>query len=96
MQKLTLDQIKEKVIPILKAQGVKRSSLFGSYVRGEQRNDSDIDILVEFPEGKTLYDLVDLEDKIKDVLHKDVDVVTYNSVSPHVKKYIFANLVQLL
>ena len=96
MEQTILEQIKQKASPILKAAGVKRSSIFGSYVRGEQRDDSDIDILVELPEGKTLFDLIDLEDRLKKVLHKDVDVVTYNSVSKYLKKYIFANQAKLL
>ena len=96
MQKITIEQIKEKAVPILKEAGVKRSSIFGSYVRGEQNDKSDIDILVDFPEGKTLFDLVELEERLKDVLHKDVDIVTYNSVSKHLKKYIFSDQVQLI
>ncbi len=57
MQQSTIDQIKERIIPLLKEAGVLRASLFGSYVRGEQTEESDIDILIEFPEGKSLLDL---------------------------------------
>ena len=96
MQQLTVDQIKQKVIPILKEAGVKRSSLFGSYARGDNQEDSDIDILVEFPMGKTLFDLVDLEEHLKKALQKEVDVTTYKSISPHVEKYIYANQIALL
>jgi predicted nucleotidyltransferase len=45
----------------LKRFGVKRASLFGSLARGEDREDSDIDILVEFEAGKSLLDLAGLK-----------------------------------
>ena|SRR5258708_14662956 len=96
MKQVTIEEIKQKSIPILKAAGIKRSDIFGSYARGEQNENSDIDILVEFPEGKTLYDLIELEDRLKKILQKDVDVVTYNSISQHLKKYIFSDQTQLL
>lgn len=96
MRQYTLDQIKEQILPILKEAGVTRSSLFGSYARGENGEDSDIDILIEFPAGKTLFDLVDLENDLKKVLQKEVDVVTYKSVSPYLRKRIFAEQVPLI
>lgn len=96
MLQLTVNQIKQIALPILKEAGVKRSSLFGSYARGDNQENSDIDILVEFPMGKTLFDLVDLEENLKQALQKDVDVVTYKSVSFHVEKYISTNQIVLL
>lgn len=56
-----INQLKSKVIPILKEAGVTKSALFGSYVRGENKKNSDIDMLVELPEGKSLLDLVRFE-----------------------------------
>ena len=49
---------------ILKKYGIKKAALFGSFARGEQKPDSDIDILVKFKdrENKTLLDLVELVD----------------------------------
>lgn len=54
IMQVKIDQIKSKVIPILKEAGVTKSALFGSYVRGENKKNSDIDMLVELPEGKSL------------------------------------------
>jgi len=48
---LSLKEIKKVAIKILKRHGVKKAGIFGSYVRGEQREDSDIDIIVEPPKG---------------------------------------------
>ena len=85
---LNVDQIKAKAVPILKQADVTRAALFGSISRGEANKDSDIDILVEFPKGKSLFDLVELEMELEKVFGKKVDVVTFKSVHPLLKDYI--------
>ena len=96
MQQVTIDQIKKKVIPVLKDAGVIRSSLFGSYVRGEQTEESDLDMLIEFPKGKSLLDLVRLEMKLEEKLGIKVDLLTYKSISPYLKEYIQKDQLQIL
>ncbi|HBC72765.1 hypothetical protein A2379_04630 [Candidatus Amesbacteria bacterium RIFOXYB1_FULL_47_13] len=91
-----LDDIKQKVTPVLQHAGVIRSSIFGSYVRGDNREDSDIDILVELPKGRSLLDLVRLQRELGNVLVKKVDLLTYNSISPLLKDYILKDQVQIL
>ncbi|GAJ17825.1 unnamed protein product, partial [marine sediment metagenome] len=54
---------------------------------------SDIDILVEFGEGKSLLDLIRLEMKIEEVLNKKVDVITFNSIHPYLKESILSEQV---
>ncbi len=96
MQSLSVNQIKEKVLPILKAAGIKRSSLFGSYVRGEQLENSDVDLLVEYPEKTTLFDIGELKINLEDALGKSVDLVGYNVIKPRLKQYILSEQVQIL
>lgn len=67
------------LIPILQAHGVKKASVFGSYATGTQRADSDLDLMVQFPEKSSLFDLVGLELELRDALNLDVDVLTYNT-----------------
>lgn len=92
----TVKKVTGKVLPILKDAGVKKSSLFGSYVRGDYREDSDIDILVELPKGSSLLDLVRLEKKLGKALGKKVDLLTYNSVNPLLKDRISKDQLQIL
>ena len=92
----TLKNVTRKVLPVLKEAGVTKSSLFGSYVRGENRADSDVDILVELPKGNSLLDLVRLEKKLEKALGKRVDLLTYNSVHPLLKDYISKDQLQIL
>ncbi len=94
--KLTIDSVKPKMLPILKDAGVLSASLFGSVARGENKIDSDIDILVEFPRGKTLFDLVDLKMKLEEALQVKVDVATPRSLSPKIKPFVQNDLVTIL
>jgi uncharacterized protein len=93
---LNIDQIKEIVVPVLKDAGVINSAIFGSYVRGEQREDSDIDLLIDVPRGTTLFDLVDLQSKLEQKLHRKVDLVTYRSIHPLLKDSILNNQIPIL
>ena len=75
-------------IEILKKYKVKSISLFGSYVRNEQKEDSDIDFLVEFGEGITLFDIVELEDNLSETLGKKVNIVSRRGLSKYIGPYI--------
>jgi hypothetical protein len=59
---------------------VKELSLFGSFVRGEQTEASDVDVLVEFDESASLFDLVRLSLFLEDQLHRKIDVVPKDSL----------------
>lgn len=96
MKKITINEIKQKAVPILKEAGVIRSSLFGSYVRGDAREESDIDILVDLPKGKSLLDLVDLQYKLEKALQKKVDINTYNALYPALKERVYQQAQQIL
>ena len=62
--------------------------MFGSIVRGEATEQSDVDILVEFEDGKTLLDLVGLKLDLEETLHKNVDIVTYDSLHPRLRSLV--------
>lgn len=85
---MTRSEIRYIIIPILKKYDIIKASLFGSIVRGEATEESDIDVLVEFKKGRTLLDLVGLKLELEDIFKKKVDVLTYNSINPRLKKYI--------
>lgn len=91
-----VEDIKLKAVPILIEAGITRSSVFGSYVRGEQTAESDIDLLVEFPKGLSLFDVVGISLKLEEALGKKVDLVSYGSIKPRLKPYIMSEHVQIL
>ena len=91
-----IQTIKKKITPILKEAGVLKSSIFGSFVRGEADEKSDVDILVELPKGKSLFDLADLQERLQLVLGKKVDIGTYRSIKPFLKDRVLGEQIQIL
>lgn len=90
MGNLKLSEIKSRSIPILKKHGIKKAAIFGSYTKGTQTKDSDIDILVEFKDvkNKSLLDLIGLEQELQEFFNENIDVITYNSIHPLLKDSI--------
>ncbi len=76
-------EIKEKIISILLSNGAKKIGIFGSYARDEETPMSDIDILVEFTETKTLLELLRIERELSEALKIEVDLLTENAISPY-------------
>ena len=77
----------------IRALGVKRLGLFGSFARGEQRADSDIDILVEFEAGQKTFDrFITLGFSLEELLGRRVDLITVESLSPHLGPHILAEV----
>jgi len=73
--------------------GVRRIGLFGSHVRGEERSDSDIDLIVEFKAGQKSYDnFIELCFFLEDLFGRNVDLLTPASLSPHLKQQIEAEV----
>jgi hypothetical protein len=91
-----IDYIKEKSLPELKKAGVLKSSLFGSFARGEAGPESDVDILVEFPDDKTMFDLIELEERLGAALGKKVDVLTYRAIHHLLRERILREQIPIL
>ncbi len=83
-----MDEKIEKLIKILKKHGAKRIRIFGSYARGEARPDSDLDVIVEFYERKSLLEIVGIEQELEDALGIKVDLLTEPSISPYLREII--------
>jgi len=73
--------------PALRARGIRRAAIFGSIARGEQRPDSDIDILVEFEPGAegSIYDYMNLKEYIAGLFDGPVDVIDRGALKPHLR-----------
>jgi predicted nucleotidyltransferase len=78
---------KKQIIKILKAHGIKKAGIFGSYARGEQTKNSDVDILIELPRPMG-FDFVQISFDLEKGIKRKVDLVTYNSLHPLLKKSI--------
>jgi len=92
-----MEDIKKKIVKILKKYGIKKAGIFGSYARGEQTEDSDIDILVELSSsGFSLIDFIRLKNILEDSLNKKVDLVEYSAIKSLIRKDILKEEVAIL
>lgn len=91
-----LEKIKPKIIEILKKNKIKRAGIFGSYARGEQRKNSDIDILIQPTKDMSLLDLSGLKIELEKLLKKKVDLVSYSYIHPHLKDRILDSEVKII
>jgi len=80
----------QKIRLIFERNEVSYAGVFGSYAKNTADIKSDVDLLIEFkPESKkTLFDMVDLQEELKTVLNKDVDLVTKNSLNKYLKEEV--------
>jgi len=93
----TLDEIKKIIdehrLELREKYKISEIGIFGSYVRGEQKEKSDIDILVAFEEPISLLDLVGAENYISDLVGTKVDLVPKKDVRPELKEIILNEVV---
>ena len=73
---LTIDEIRAKIRPICDQYKIEKVWLFGSYARGEAREDSDVDFYVESDRGVRLLDLIAFRMDAEEVVAKEVDMIT--------------------
>ncbi|MCX6723918.1 MAG: nucleotidyltransferase family protein [Candidatus Staskawiczbacteria bacterium] len=85
---MSIKEIKKKINPILKRNGVKRAAIFGSYARGDQKKKSDIDIWVELDDEKSLFDLFGLQLELEKKMKKKIDLGEYCTIRPRIKENI--------
>lgn len=78
--------IKKRLAEICKRNGIVFMAIFGSFARGEQKKTSDIDIAIEFDKNKekSLFDLVHVENELRRVFKKKVDLEVFSSLSPYI------------
>lgn len=88
---VTLGELRPIVLRVTREYGVSNVRIFGSFARGEQRKTSDIDLLVDLPDGMTLFDLSGLKIDLEEALKRKVDVVPARSIKPALRENILAD-----
>ncbi len=85
-----------EMLPVLRAEyGVESLGLFGSYVSGSPRPDSDLDVLVAFSETPSLFRLIDLENLLSDTLGVRVDLVIRRALKPYIGERVLREVVRI-
>jgi predicted nucleotidyltransferase len=83
------------ILHIVSIHGARNPRIFGSVARGQAQPSSDVDVLVDMEPGRTLLDLIALEQELSDTLGRRVDVVTDGGMSPYLRDRIVAEAVAL-
>ena len=90
-----LEKIKYIIVETLKKYGIKKAGIFGSFVRGEDNKNSDIDILIQPPPGIG-FGFVGIQLELEDKLKKKVDLLSYRAIHPLLKKRIWDEEVRII
>jgi len=95
MKSNLLNNYKEHINKIAFKHGVRSIRVFGSFARGEETVDSDIDLLVELEPKRSLLDIISMKYEIEDLTGRKVDVVTAKGISPYLVEQITKEAVPL-
>lgn len=91
-----LHQQKSRIEAIAQQFGAQRIRVFGSVARGEEQQDSDVDFLVAFPRGYSLFSQrLALTEQLKTLLGRQVDVVPEHELNPHIRQQVLNEAVDL-
>jgi len=94
--KKSISKIKPKILEIIKKRGIKKAGIFGSYATGKQKVSSDIDILIEPTKEMGFFEIINLEEKLKQKLKKKIDLITYGSIHRLLKERILGEEIRII
>ncbi len=95
-KKEVINALKSGIIKILKRYKVKRAGLFGSYAKGEQGKNSDVDILIEPQKNMSLLDFSGLKIELENTLGRKIDLVSYKYIHPYLKDKILRSEIKII
>jgi predicted nucleotidyltransferase len=93
--RIELKQKRNEILDIAAKYGINNIKVFGSVARGESNQGSDIDFLVNFEEGRTLFDLIGFKNDLEELLSSKVDVVSENAIHWYLKDRIVQEAVEI-
>jgi len=88
-------KFKAEILRVATKYGGRNIRIFGSFARGEERPDSDIDLLIDFEDGRSLLDLIGVKQDLEEILGRRVDVVTERGLNKYISDNILAEAVPL-
>ncbi|MBS1625453.1 MAG: nucleotidyltransferase family protein [Bacteroidetes bacterium] len=90
------ESIKASILRVLEQQPILRAAIFGSFARGDQNENSDIDLLIEYAAPPSLFDILRLERQLQDATSRKIDLVEYAAIKPSIKEKILSQAVSIL
>ncbi|MHB8361591.1 MAG: nucleotidyltransferase family protein [Thermoplasmataceae archaeon] len=93
---LSNEEVIQRITRILNKFKIKKASIFGSRAKGTYNDRSDIDLIVEFPDGCGLMDLISLKEEIENETGIKADILTFSSINIHLKENILKEQVRII
>lgn len=91
--KKNLNILNQQLYSLKREYGVRKMGIFGSFARGDQKRNSDIDILVEFSKPIGLFKFINLENHLTKTLNRKVDLVTRNALKRAIKNDVLKEII---
>jgi uncharacterized protein len=95
MSNALLQRYRAEILRLAIRHGVSNVRVFGSLARGQGHEGSDLDLLVTLGKDRSLLDLVGLKQDLEDLVHRPVDVVTEQSLSPYLRESVLSEAIPL-
>jgi predicted nucleotidyltransferase len=92
---MRIDAMRHEILRLAASRGARHVRVFGSVARGDDHGESDVDFLVDMEAGRSLLDLVGLEQDLEELLHRKVDVLTERSLHPALRDQVLAEAREL-
>ena len=91
----SLVRFRREILDVAARHGARNIRVFGSVARGDDRPDSDVDLLVDVEPGRTLLDVIALEQDLQELLGRRVEILTEGGLSPYLQERILAEAASL-
>jgi uncharacterized protein len=92
---MKIEELKDKIIPVLRKHDVRRAGIFGSMATGKAGKESDVDILVELGSKISLLEFVGIKCELEDLLGVQVDLVEYQAVKSRLRDRILSEEIRI-
>lgn len=96
MPTLSIAGLNKRIVPILKRNNIQSASIFGSFARGDSKEHSDIDLIVEYGSRTTLLNAAKLKMELENELGCRVDLVSPNYLHPKIKQQVLKEQIKIL
>lgn len=82
----------QRLAELCKSTGIRRLRMFGSVARGEERSDSDVDLIADFSSSVGYFELISAEDRLSAFFGRPVDLLTEAAFSPYIRESVLAQV----
>jgi uncharacterized protein len=92
---LSIPEISQKTLPLLRKYGILSASVVGSVARGQQTSKSDIDIVIDVIQPISLLTFAKIKLELEEILQTKVDLIERSALKPRIRKYLLQDEIML-